>query len=200
MNMKDDLREHEELIRQMQGLPKATPPEDFTGRLMQRLPVYQENFWTRVKQALLNPGVENIPPGWVSKQGASNRTECSFYFFLTGFFYLIMGLVLLAGFRAIDLGMPAMDWLRMQPHLTFGTALWLLVLGLVLLLDGKIAVTLARYGTLLYILFAMINGILIRPYFHVPYADFFIFGFIAGGVSMGIMLALAVYKMALRTV
>lgn len=199
--MKEDVKEYEDLLQQMQGLPKAAPPGDFTVRLMSRLPVGRQTLWSRVKQTLLNPVVEDFHTGWFSQQAEPIKTECSFYFFVTGFFYLIIGLILLAGIRTlgseVSVEVSVADWLRLQPLLTFGTAIWLMVLGLLLLLDGKIAVKTARYGTFFYILFVTMNGILVRPYFQVPYADIFIIGFVGGGVCMGLMLAHAVQKMAL---
>jgi len=106
----------------------------------------------------------------------------------------------MAGFEAIGSSMAAMDWIRLQPHLTIGAAIWLFALGVVLMLDGSAGIKAARYGTLFYVFFAVANGILMRPYLHVPYADVFIIGFVATSALMGVMLALAVKKVELRPV
>jgi len=83
---------------------------------------------------------------------ACNPQECAFYFFITGFFYLIMGLVLMSGFK-ISSNMTAVDWIRLQPQVTLGIAIWLFALGAVLMADGRSIVRLARLGTLFYIFF-----------------------------------------------
>jgi hypothetical protein len=58
----------------------------------------------------------------------------------------------------------------------------------------------AKYGTLLYIYIAVVNGTLIRLYLHVPFAGMFIIGFVATNVFIGVLLALTVQKMELRPV
>jgi hypothetical protein len=67
-------------------------------------------------------------------------------------------------------------------------------------LDGSAGIKAARYGTLFYIFFTVMNGILMRPYLHIPYAGIFIIGFVGTSTLIGVMLALAVQKMELRTV
>jgi len=168
--MNDNMSDYKDLIHLMDATPKAPLPDHFTQSVMAR-----------------------IPP-------VSNTRECSFCFFITGFFYLIMGIVLMAGFKAIGFSMAAMEWIKLQPHLTIGAAIWLFTLGVVLMLDGSAVIKMVRYGTLFYIFFTVFNGILMRPYLHVPYAGVFIIGFVATSAFMGVMLALAVQKMELRPV
>jgi hypothetical protein len=105
-----------------------------------------------------------------------------------------MGIILMAGLKAISSGITVASWIALQPIFTLGSAIWLLSLGILLVLDGKIAVKIAQYGTLLYIFFTVFNGILMRPYLRVPHADVFVIGFVATGALMGIMLSLAVKK------
>jgi hypothetical protein len=94
--------------------------------------------------------------------------------------------------------MAAMEWIKLQPHLTIGAAIWLLALGLVLMLDGSAGIKAVRYGTLIYVFFTVLNGILIQTHLHVPYAGVFIVGFVATSALMGVMLAHAVKKVELR--
>ena len=68
------------------------------------------------------------------------------------------------------------------------------------MLDGSVGIKAARYGTLIYVFFAVVNGILMRSYMHVPFAGVLIIGFVATSAIMGVMLAQAVKKVELRTV
>ena len=111
-----------------------------------------------------------------------------------------MGIMLITGFKAISYAMATTDWIALQPHVALGTATWLLALGMVLMMDGSTAIKIARYGTLIYVFSAVVNGILMRPYLHVPYAGLFISGFVATSALMGFMLALAVKKVESRPV
>jgi len=172
---------YNDLIVLMEATPKAPVPDNFTQNVMERI-------------ALFNPSEAGVQSRWAQILSVSNPRECSFCFFITGFFYLIMGIILMLGFKAISSGIAVADWISLQPSLTIGAAIWLLALGILLIIDGRIAIKIAQYGTLLYIFFTVVNGILMRPYLRVPHADVFVIGFVAAGTLMGIMLSLAVKK------
>ena len=191
---------HKDIIDIIKSTPSIQPPDDFTARVMARLPEQDAGLLFKLKRALTAQAGDGFNFGWAGKIGAVSKTECSFYFFITGFFYLIIGIVAMTGFKEISSGMAAIDWIRLQPHLALGTAIWLLALGMVLMMDGSAAIKIARYGTLFYIFFAVFNGILMRPYLHIPYAGVFVIGFVGTSALMGVMLALAVQKMELRPI
>lgn len=187
-----------DLTEIMEKAPRQESPEGFAARVMARLPEHDAGLLFKLKRALTAQAGDGFNFGWGREAGAVSKMECPFYFFLTGCFYLIMGFILMVWFRAIGSNVSTMGWLGLQPHLTLGTAILLLALGLFFLIDGKIAISMARYGTLLYVFSVVMNGIFIRPYFYAPYANVFIIVLTVGGVCMGILLALAVHKMELR--
>lgn len=201
--MNDEISEDKDLIQRMKATPKVPAPDRFTERVMGRLPELDQGVWAKVKHSRLNPSWAGIQSRWAQILSVSNRRECSFCFFITGYFYLIMGIVMMAGFKEIGSSMAVMEWIKLQPHLTIGAAIWLLALGMVLMMDGSTVVKIAKYGTWLYIFSTVFNGILMWPYLHVPYAGVFIIGLMATSAFMGVMgvmLALAVQKMELRPV
>jgi hypothetical protein len=166
--MDEELSKYKELIQRMASTPKVPAPTHFTETVMSRLPEMQHSFWLRARDAFLNPvkGVLNVD--WAQKFHVANKWECSFYFFITGFFYLIMGMMLMAGFDAISSKISTTEWIKLQPQLALGTAVWFIALGTLLMVDGRTALKLARYGTLFYIFFTVVNGTLMQPYVHIP--------------------------------
>jgi len=198
--MNDNMSEYKGLIHLMEATPQAPAPEHFTEMVMGQLPELDQGIWAKAKHALFNPSGGGMQTRWAQILSVSDKWECSFCFFITGFFYLIMGLVLMAGFKAIGSSLATMEWIKMQPQLTIGVAIWLFALGFALMLDDSAGIKAARYGTLFFIFFAVANGILMLTYLHLPYAGMFITGFVATSALMGVMLALAVQKMELRTV
>lgn len=198
--MSDKLREYKELIKLMEATLQAPPPSGFTENVMRRLPEYNTSLLFKLKRVLNAQVVNRFNFGWTGEVGGISKTECFFYFCITSFFYLILGIILLIGSKGINSSMEAMDWIRLQPHLTLGIAMWLLVLGIVLLIEMKNKLKVIRFGILLYIFLAIVNGALIHLYFSIPYAGIFIFGFIGAGILMGVMLVLAVQKVDLRLV
>lgn len=196
--MREDFSKYESLIKLMEATPKANVSEGFTEKVMGRLPELDQGVRVKVKHYLLNPSWADIQSRWAQILSVSDKREGYFCFFITGYFYLIMGIVLMVGFKAIGPSMSSMEWIKLQPHLTIGAAIWLLALGMVLMMDGSTAIKIAKYGTLFYIFFTVFNSVLMRPYLHVPYAGVFIIGFVATSALIGVMLAIAVKKMELR--
>src|SRR3989339_384160 len=198
--MNEDFSECRDLIQRMEAAPQMSPPSGFTARVMARLPEQDAGLLSQLKRALAAQAGDGFNFGGAWKIGAVSKTECSFYFFITGFFYLIMGIVLMTGFKALGSGTAGieMEWIKLQPHLTIGAAIWLLALGMVLMMDGSIAIKIAKNGTWLYIFSTVFNGILMWLYLQAPYAGVLIIGFVATSAFMGVMLALAVQKMELK--
>ena len=188
-----------DIIEKIKKQKTMDPPESFAADVMLRLPDQYPgvlfavtSFVQKLYQYALAPDDD--------KKGGLTRRECSFYFFITGFFYLIIGIILMMGLSGISSGMGAMEWIKLQPHLTIGVAIWLLALGVVLMLNVSVGIKVARYGTLVYVFFALENGILMRSYLHFPFAGVIIIGFVATSAIMGFMLADAVKQIGLRAV
>jgi hypothetical protein len=188
-----------DIIEKIKKQKTIDPPVSFTDCILQRLPDRYPGFLFAAGALLYQLYNQVLAPDGDQSNGLTRR-ECSFYFFITGFFYLIIGIILMMGLQEIGSSMASMEWIKLQPHFTIGAAIWLLALGVVLMMDGSTGMKIAKYGTLLYIYIAVVNGTLIRLYLHVPFAGMFIIGFVATNAFMGILLALAVQKMELRPV
>lgn len=187
-----------DLVQWVKETPQVNPPAGFTQRVMEKLPELKESIWKKIKWSLLKPMKEQVYSKRAQTNEISTEPESSFYFFVTGFFYLLMGMILAAGFKAMNFHLAEANWAAAQLLLTVGTAIWLLAIGFVLMRDDRMSIKMAKFGTAFYVIFSVVNGILLRSFFNFPYADFFIIGFIGGGVCMGCMLVLAIKKMELR--
>ena len=188
-----------DIIEQIKKQKTIGPPEFFTDQVMRKLPNQYPGILPEAA-SFVNQLYNSVLAPDGDRASGLTRRECSFYFFITGFFYLIIGTILMIGLQGISTGMAAMGWIKLQPHLTIGAAIWLLALGVVLMLDGSVVIKAARYGTLFYVFFAFVNGILMWQYLNVPFAGVLIIGFVATSVIMGFMLAQAVKKVGLRAV
>lgn len=187
-----------EIIEKIKKQKTMDPPKSFTDQVMRRLPDQYPGILLAAASFVHQLYKHALAPDGDRSNGLTRR-ECSFYFFITGFFYLIIGIILMMGLQQISSSMAAMEWIKLQPHLTIGAAIWLLALGLVLMLDGSAGIKAVRYGTLIYVFFTVLNGILIQTHLHVPYAGVFMVGFVATSALMGVMLAHAVKKVELRS-
>jgi hypothetical protein len=190
---------NQDIIDIIKSAPAIQPTASFTDNVMQRLPDRYPDILLAAGSYIYQLYNKALEPDGDRASGLTRR-ECSFYFFITGFFYLIIGIIMTLGLQGISSGMVAMEWIKLQPHLAIGSALWLLALGGLLMMDGNAGIKAARYGALLYIFFAVVNGILMRIYLHIPFAGVLIIGFVATSALMGVMLAQAVKKVELRLV
>ncbi len=191
--MNDEYREYEEIIRRLETLPQELPREQLTQTVMAHLQERDESLWGRFKAR-----ASNLIAGG-EKEETVSKTACSFYYFITGFFYLLIGVVSTIRFQKTGSQTVISGWMGLQPYIAIGTALWLFILGIVLRFDGQIGVRTARYGTLLFVFASVVNSILLRPCLHIPYALVFIIGLAATCVMMGVILVRAVQKMELRS-
>lgn len=193
------MEEFDDIINKIRQQKTIEPPASLAGQVMRRLPDKHPGilFTAAFFMHQLNSALPVTDGG---QTGSSARRECSFYFFITGFFYLVMGIILMTGIPGTGSGTAETGWIQLQPHLAIGTALWLTALGVLLIVDGGAGVKAAKYGTLFYVLFTVVNGILIQTYLHISLAGVVVIGLAAASALMGVMLARAVNKIEMRTV
>ena len=92
-------------------------PRDFTATVMNRLSAAgKPGLYERIFRGA---GRINIRR-WIE---VADATECALCFLLAGFFYFVLGLVLIVGLKAIAAPTPPVGWINVQPQLAFSTAL-----------------------------------------------------------------------------
>jgi len=183
-----------ERFRDLTGIMENTSPmqpsEDFTAKVMARLP--EEKVPRRrllLKQLFGNSAFPtNLTLGF---RNPVTKTECSFYFLLTGFFYLILGLILLSGLL-LSGGLRYPEWLTIQPLIGLLLAAELIVLGIAVYTSGESAVRFARIGMILYAVLVILNGLVGALYIRIPIVVFFAAIFSITGLGITILLRIAV--------
>jgi hypothetical protein len=189
---KEIMDNHQDIIDRIKATPAIEPPASFTDNVMRRLPDYKPSILFRIWQALLRPREFDFSITRVMAGSAGNSAECAFSFFIIGFFYLIMGLVLLMGLQGFIYEATITQWIKMQPQIVMATSLWLMIHGVAILLDGKIAVKMAEWGTLIFIGFAIINGSIIAS--NTNLSIFFAVAFAGTGLMMGTFLGFTIER------
>jgi len=183
-----------ERFRDLTGIMENTSPkqptESFTAKIMARLPeekVARPRFF--LKQLFGNSAfATNLNLGFRSPV---TKTECSFYFFLTGFFYLVLGLILMLGL-SLSGGLSYPEWLTMQPLIGLLLAVELIAMGIAVYTNGESAIRFARVGMILYAVLVILNGLVGTLYIRIPVAIFFAAIFSITGLGIVILLRLAV--------
>ena len=189
--------EYKDIIGIIKETPPVRPPDHFSERVMGLLPDDKPGMGRRLKTILWQPRYTPMVSRFTE---AKSWAECSLCFLMAGFFYLIMGVVLILGFKKFGNQMPVAKWIMIQPHIALVTAFGFMVLGISLLKKSTVAVKLVHLGTSLYIAFAMINGIAVQMAIENPAMLGSILPFMTGGVLMGAFLAIIVQKYRRRIV
>jgi len=174
----------------MEKAPPKQPPEGFTASIMARLPEEKVTSWQLLLRQLFGNSAfaTNLNMGF---RNPVTKTECSFYFLLTGFFYLVLGLILMLGLP-LPGGLHHPEWLTIQPLIGLLLAAELIAMGIAVYTNGESAVRFVRVGVVLYAILIILNGLVGTLYIHVPVAIFFAATFSMTGLGMAILLRLAV--------
>lgn len=155
------------IVRRMSEEASPEPPADLVERIMARIRSFRPSPWRVLEDALLKPRTVSIDPIRALRAPVSGQ-ECSFYFIMVGIFYAVLGLILLAGLHGFGVSPGAPGWVRWQPPIAIITAGCMVAIGLNLLKDGKLALRTARIGVLVYLGFALFNGVIVSLEWNVP--------------------------------
>lgn len=174
-----------DLTELMENTDKKQVPDGFTAQIMTRLAkekdVVPRFSFTDLFSTTLN----------FRFRYSVTKTECSFYFLLTGFFYFILGLILMIGLP-LPAVMQTNQWLSFQPVLGLLLAFELAVIGIILYQKGHSAIFFARMGTLLYTALVILNCWIGTFYVQFPVALLFMAIFSLTGLGIAFLLALAI--------
>lgn len=180
---------YRDIIAMIRREGPVRPPADITERIMTRISALQPSAPSRADAFLTY--LKGIFPDLKTGNLESN-SECSFYFLLSGVFYLILGAVLSLGLSGTSLIM--MRWIRWQPEIMLMISLLFITLGFALARGGKAALRTVKSGTFFYIIIAIINGASMQITFNSP--RLLSLGFILTNVVMGVLLIMAVKRTA----
>ncbi len=179
-----------DLTGMMENVPPKKPPEGFTMKIMARLPEEKATHRQLLLRQLFSNSAfaTNLNIGF---RNAVTKTECSFYFLLTGFFYLVLGLIMMLGLP-LPGGFHHPEWLTIQPLIGLLLAAELIALGIAVYANGESAVRFVRVGVLLYAILIILNGLVGTLYIRIPIAIFFAAIFSITGLGITVLLRLAV--------
>lgn len=180
-----DWKQFHDLTEIMENTAQKQVSDNFTSKLMERLPSEQETVqsfsFKRLFPSYLNFGFQN----------ALTKTDCAFYYFLTGFFYFIMGLIMMIGFP-LPVIMQNNSWLSFQPFFGILLAAELTIIGIFLYQKGESAIRIVRIGTLLYAVLIILDLGIGALYIKTMTAVFCIAVFSLTGLTLALLLKMAI--------
>jgi hypothetical protein len=164
-------RELDAFARMMREEPALEPPAGLGERVMSRIRAHRPSLWKVLGEALLRPHEVSFHPLNAIRSPVSGQ-ECSFYFIMVGVFYAILGVILMVGLHKLGASLVTPGWVRWQPQIALVTAGCMVAIGLYLLKGGKLALRMARVGALVYLGFALLNGVFVSLEWDIPVSAF----------------------------
>ncbi len=111
------------------------------------------------KNLLWNRGPINRYAGILLKPKTAK--ECAVCYVLTSAFYLVLGVVLMAGLHFVAADVFVNHGILFLPWISFFMAIWLFGLAVVMISGGHRAIVRAKTGTILFIGFILGGGVLL---------------------------------------
>jgi hypothetical protein len=179
-----------DLTEIMENTGQKQPPDNFTPVVMARFAAEKETSSKFSFRRLF--GIPAFATNLtIDFRHPVTKTECAFYFFLTGFFYLVLGFILMLGLPRLA-GLPDPGWFAVQPLVGLLLAAELTVLGIAVYKNGDSAVHIARIGTVLYAALIILNCWMGALYIKIPVAIFFAAIFSMTGLGIAFFLRRAI--------
>lgn len=148
------------IIQSISSLPRIEASEDFTRKVMVRVLEEKLSFTDRVwRYFLWNRGPINQYAGILSTPKTAK--ECAVCYVLTSTFYLVLGVVLMAGLHFVAADVFVNHGILFLPWLSFFVAIWLLGLAVMMISGGHRAIVMVKTGTILFIGFILGGGALL---------------------------------------
>jgi hypothetical protein len=155
----EKLARFRDLTEIMEKAPQQESPEGFTARVMARLPEGTATVrWFSFRRPFGIPAFTTGLP--FSFRRPMQKTECAYYFFLTGFAHLILAFVLFLGMKALYGNVDGSSWIRVQPFVVFFLSVWFFIFSILLWRRRLAGLKAARIATLIYLEIILINGAL----------------------------------------
>ena len=188
----------ERVIEQLRTSEAVEPHPDFTLRVMAGIADTQSEMADAATAARqMKTRATSLMRYLTETPSVSDIALC---FLLAGFFYFLLGVIFFLGLQTLQPLQVTAGWLRLQPQVAMLTAGMLGTIGLLLLVDGGIAMHLAQVGTLLFIVFSVFNGTWISLDTTAAFAPIGLICFTAAPVLLGLFLAASLQRYRRRVI
>ncbi len=167
------------IIPLLKNASRLPVPPDFTVNVMDRLAASERP--SPVVRLLEGFRTINIRM-WTD---VADATECALCFYLAGFFYFILSIVIVSGLKALGTQASLAVWITIQPQLAMLNALGFAALGIILTKKSASAIRIAQAGTIIYIGFTVFNGIGIQNTPGNPFNAAGLLCFVGGALVLG---------------
>jgi hypothetical protein len=158
-----------DIIAAVKNQQPVNPPDALTDQVMARLEKVDQSAVGKIKRFLfhhqkISPDAEGVFFGRIT-----SYQQCAFLLFMIGFFYLVTGLVTSWGFHDAIAGGNINPWLKMQPYITIGSALFILSAAFLIIYRPQ-ATAFIQYAMIIHTFFILVNALILESILSFPIA------------------------------
>ena len=158
-----------DIIAAVKNQQPVKPPDALTDQVMARLEKVDQSAISRIKrffphQQKISPDAASIFFGHIT-----SYQQCAFLLLMVGFFYLVTGFVTAWGFHDAIVGGNINPWLKMQPYIAIGSALFILSSAFLIIYRPQ-ATAFIQYAIIVHTFFILINALILESILSFPIA------------------------------
>jgi hypothetical protein len=187
----ENMKKYEHIINLAQDTKAVSPPDGFTEKVMENLPPGPHAAEPKLLKLFSLLFKKQVFQAWIEVE---TDAECAFCFFMAGFFYFIMSVVLAVGLKTLGGHIHVSGWVMIQPQIVFILAVIFISIGILLRKKSMLAIKLAYSSTILYIGFSVINSIGIQMAPGNPFTAAGMLCLTSGAVLLGVFLTVIVHQ------
>jgi len=192
--MSEEYNEYNNLVKQIEAIPKESPSPDFTQRVMAQLTDEQR---VSIRQ-LLSRTIKQA--GEISLDrftGADSRArDACFYFLIAGFFFFFIGSVLFSSIFFIGHEFRAMVFILIQSFLVLTAAISLIAGGMIIADDSRVSAYWAKRTIMIYGVLMISSAVLIASAVKTVFGGLLSLSFGMAVIVMGMTLMKALENQA----
>jgi hypothetical protein len=158
-----------DIIAAVKNQQPVNPPDTLTDQVMAKLGKVDQSAISKIKcffsrQQKISPDAAGIFFGRIT-----SYRQCAFLLLMVGFFYLVTGFVTAWGFHDAIAGGNINPWLKMQPFITIGSALFILSSAFLIIYRPQ-ATAFIQYSMIVHTLFILVNALILESILSFPIA------------------------------
>jgi hypothetical protein len=176
-----------DIIAAVKNQQPVNPPDAFTDQVMARLEKIDQSAISKIKCFFSHQQKISLDAAGIFFGRITSYQQCAFLLLMVGFFYLVTGFVTAWGFHDAIAGGNINPWLKMQPYITIGSALFILSSAFLIIYHPQ-ATAFIQYSIIVHTLFILVNALILESILSFPIALIYVLILTMMAIGLSVLL------------
>ncbi len=158
-----------DIIEAVKNQQPVNPPGALTDQVMAKLEKVDQSAFIKIKRYFFHRQKISLDAAGIFTGPITSHQQCAFLLLMVGFFYLVTGIVTTWEFHDVITGGNINSWLKMQPYITIGSALFILSAALLTGLRPQ-AIVFIQYAIIVHTCLVLVNALVLESILSSPVA------------------------------